>query len=70
MKSVDAAQEASDSLHKNYIGDRYIEVFQVGVATVMWVWLHGCGYSDVGKVWCRWAWLQMGVVLVICGGWR
>lgn len=55
MKSVDAAQEASDKLHKNYIESRYIEVFQVGVATEVQMWVR-CG-SD-GWVWlqrCRWA---------------
>ena len=30
MKSVDAARKASDTLHKNYMERRYIEVFQVG----------------------------------------
>ena len=30
LKSVDAASRASEQLHKQYIGNRYIEVFQVG----------------------------------------
>ena len=30
LKTVDGASKACEQLHKQYIGNRYIEVFQVG----------------------------------------
>ena len=55
MSSPDAASQAADKLHKKYIDNRYIEVFQVGGGVAWWacpprmglVQCGGCGLGGV-----------------------
>lgn len=61
MNTVEAAQEASKKLHKEYIGKRYIEVFQVGGGGRWGKW------GVVGVIWNGWWWVWLGQQALLRG---